>query len=148
MLQSYLRKLSQPILERIDIQVELEEVSFAEMTEPRSSSNVSDEQLQSQVQEMMEHQHTRQGVLNSRLEGERLLSSEQLAAAAMKLLEETAKRNLVSARSFVRILRIARTIADVEGSAQILDRHVAEAIGFRLLDRRTQKTIMGMSKAQ
>ena len=148
MLQSYLRKLSQPILERIDIQVELEEVSFAEMTEPRSSSNVSDEQLQSQVQEMMELQHTRQGVLNSRLEGERLLSSEQLAAAAMKLLEETAKRNLVSARSFVRILRIARTIADVEGSAQILDRHVAEAIGFRLLDRRTQKTIMGMSKAQ
>jgi len=147
MLQGYLRKLSQPILERIDIQVELEEVSFAEMTDRSTIGDLSDEHLQSKVQQMMELQHMRQGALNCRLEGETLMSSEQLAAQAMKLLEETAKRNLISARSFIRILRIARTIADLDGTAQILDRHVAEAIGFRLLDRRTQRTISGLANS-
>jgi magnesium chelatase family protein len=147
MLQGYLRKLSQPILERIDIQVELEEVSFAEMTDRSTIGDLSDEHLQSKVQQMMELQHMRQGALNCRLEGEILMSSEQLAAQAMKLLEETAKRNLISARSFIRILRIARTIADLDGTAQILDRHVAEAIGFRLLDRRTQRTISGLANS-
>ena len=136
MLQMYLRRLSQPILERIDIQVELEEVVVSDLTAPIEQSGEFDRKLRDQVIAVREMQQQRQAMLNSRLEGEALLAEELIDPHAVKLLEQTAKRNLVSARSFIRILRIARTIADIEQSVRTLDRHVAEAISFRVLDRR------------
>ncbi len=138
----YLRRLSQPILERIDLQVELEEIHLSELTDRSRSDDVGvdDREFQSTVSAAREMQHTRQGHLNCRLEGNVLLKGDMISSSAMRLLEHTAKKNLISARSFVRVLRMARTIADLARSSQIEDPHIAEAMSYRVLDRRRPKS--------
>jgi magnesium chelatase family protein len=141
MLQLYLRRLSQPILERIDIQVELEEVAISDLTLTTQNQSVSDSELRERVITLRSLQLERQESLNSRLEGEKLLSPDSIDRKALRLLEETARKSLISARSFMRILRIARTIADLEESLLTTERHLAEAISYRVLDRRQTRSL-------
>src|SRR5690606_8644507 len=84
-----------------------------------------------------QRQWARSGCENARLEGETLRRDAALPAAGQQLLDQAAERFGLSARAHDRIRRIARTIADLAGAESLEPAHVAEAIGYRLLDRQT-----------
>lgn len=133
---TYLRKLSQPILDRIDLHVELSPVSFAGIE--RSSlveQEASEAKLRSLVLRARTLQLDRQGKINSLLSGDEL-SRQLLAQRSVKvLLQQACEKKGLSARAYVRILRVARTIADLEGSSDLKNEHVIEALGYRSLER-------------
>jgi magnesium chelatase family protein len=78
----------------------------------------------------------RQGHANAHLEGPAVLERAQADAAALSLLNEAMRVLALSARAYHRVLRVARTIADLAGSEQVTAKHVSEAITLRQLDRR------------
>jgi magnesium chelatase family protein len=79
-------------------------------------------------------------MLNGKMSGRLIRHHCQLDSAGADLLRNAIDDLGLSARAHDRILRVARTIADLEGSADILDSHVAEAVGYRTLDRKLWKT--------
>lgn len=134
----YMNRISGPLLDRIDIQVEIEPVAFDEMAD-RSPSE-SSAAIRERVMKARAIQQARYASLpgihcnaqmNSRLLHEYAWPDEEGLA---KLKERMTRLNM-SARAFDRILRVARTIADLEASPTVLPHHIAEAIGYRSLDR-------------
>jgi len=133
---AYLRKLSQPILDRIDMHVELEAVPFAVMVNQTADKTGEKElALREAVCAARERQFTRQGGLNCLLGSKELFEHFQVPSGTLRLLEEAAGRHRLSARSYVRVLRMAATIADLDQSGAITREHIAEALGFRGLER-------------
>jgi magnesium chelatase family protein len=133
----YLRKLSQPILDRIDLHVELSAVPVGTIAQAGGpSDDGAQERLIRQVASAQQLQRERNGgVLNAHLPQEVLKKVAQLKADAVALLEKAAERLGLSARGYMRMLRVARTIADMEESAVVGTTHVAEAVSYRGLDR-------------
>jgi magnesium chelatase family protein len=138
-IQSYLKKLSQPILDRIDMHVELQAVPLESIG---SSSRDSDEveaaqtdQIISEIAIARDLQFHRQKALNATLDGKGILGSQSVDPKALNLLERSANRIGFSARTFVRLLRVGRTIADLDGESIIRTQHIAEAISLRSLER-------------
>lgn len=130
---AYLKKLSQPILDRIDLHVELDAVPLHAMT---SATTGTDDQLMvAAVVCARGIQHDRGGVINAHLAGQNLAAVLRPRPAALALLERACERSAISARGFMRILRVARTIADLDAAAEIAEHHVAEAVSFRSLER-------------
>ncbi len=133
---SYLRKLSQPILDRIDLHIELTPVAPSEMQATARDSIVQRENaLRTQVVAVRALQLERQGRVNALLPGQELLAGLKPAAEESRLLERACERRGLSARGYVRVLRVARTIADIEKSPSIQSRHIAEALSYRSLER-------------
>lgn len=131
--QAYLSKLSRPILDRIDVQVELQPVSFEALHgQPRPAASGD---LRSEVAAARELQWQRQGCLNAELSAKSLTESIYLDESARTLLERSMEKLGLSARGSVRVLRVARTIADLAQSKQILAAHLAEALSYRALGR-------------
>lgn len=133
-IQGYLRKLSQPILDRIDLHVELKAVPLEQMLYRRSGVEKGPDP-RSMVIEARQVQRTRGADLNAYLSGEEVAKIAPLDKSACSLLERGCSLLGVSARGYVRILRVARTIADLEAAQQISEEHIAEALQFRCLDR-------------
>jgi magnesium chelatase family protein len=133
--RDYLAKLSQPILDRIDLHVELEGVNVDELVWSEPLRSKSSEKIVSSVIGARERQLSRQGVLNSEISDGQLRSQVQVTEGARKLLSEAVKRLGISARGFTRVLRVATTIADLSQSATVTEDLVAEAISYRSLDR-------------
>lgn len=135
----YLKKLSQPILERIDLHVELSAVRLEQLAKPTSNSEkeakISNEDLRRRINAVRQRQLSRDGVLASRLELKSLSDSDRCNSKALKLLQDLAHNARFSARSFVRILRVAQTIADLAEEKCIDQNHVAEAVRLRALDK-------------
>ena len=137
-MQRYLSKISGPLLDRIDLHVDVEKVSFDELSTKRNGEKSSD--IRKRVIEAREIQTRRfmgvNGVhsnaqMNTKLARKicRIDSNgEQMLKKAMNTLG-------LSARAFDRILKVSRTIADLDRSEQILSNHIAEAIQYRSLDR-------------
>lgn len=136
----YLRKLSQPILERIDLHVELDEVPLAEIAASGKGviSGDTDRELLVRVAAAQSLQIEQRSMLNFQLTIDQLQEGGGMDDGARRLLDKVSQRNALSARSFVRVLRVARTIADLEGCEKLSDEHLSEAIGFRCLDRRAR----------
>lgn len=135
-IHSYIGRISQPILDRIDLHVELSAVPLAKMTErPSDDRRAEEEATRTVVRLARERQLQRSGTLNSRLSSVEMRETLCADPAALSLLEHAAQRTGLSARGYMRILRTARTIADLEGSAGVLPPHIAEAIQFRSLER-------------
>lgn len=134
--RDYLAKLSQPILDRIDLHVELEAVRIEELvwegSVPRGDES---EDMIPKVFEARRLQYERQAVLNCELSDSNLKSILCIQDTARRLLAEMVQRLGISARGFTRILRVARTIADIEGSAEITEEIIGEAISYRSLER-------------
>ena len=134
--QSYLKKISQPILDRIDLQVELEPVSISEVAERGGRGEEQKQQrLRNQIAEAHQRSLRRCGKKNAFLDNKEIFEHVRLSPAAQKLLEQAAKKGTVSARSYIRMLKVSRTIADLEASHEVSDAQVAEAIGLRGLER-------------
>lgn len=134
--RDYLAKLSQPILDRIDLHVELEAVNIEELVWEQEITRADEgKDLVPKVFEARRIQYERQAVLNCELSDSHLKSIIRIGDDARRLLAEMVQRLGISARGFTRILRVARTIADLDGCAEITDEIVGEAISYRSLER-------------
>ncbi|MBZ0098475.1 MAG: ATP-binding protein, partial [Taibaiella sp.] len=138
MVQRYLNKVSGPLLDRIDLHVEVTPVSFNELSSQKTSENSAS--VRERVIKARE-------VQAKRFEGhEGTYSNAQMSSKLLKeictintigqtLLKAAMDKLNLSARAYDRILKVSRTIADLEGSEDIKPEHLAEAIQYRSLDR-------------
>jgi magnesium chelatase family protein len=132
-LEQYRSRLSGPLLDRFDLHVEVPRVAFAEVAEPAGDGESP--ALRAVVDAARRLQLERGGRLNARLDSRGLWRVVQLGAAERTLLKRATDRWQLSARSALRVLKVARTIADLGGSEAVRGEHVAEALQLRLLDR-------------
>ncbi len=134
-IQAYLRKLSRPILDRIDLHVELDAVPLSAITAGECEGSDEDEKRHAAVLLARSRQYDRAKKLNSAVRSDEVSKLFSIRPEGLSLLERAAGRSGISARGYVRLLRVARTIADIEGDSAVLERHIAEAISFRCLER-------------
>ena len=135
---NYLGRISGPLLDRMDIQVEVGAVEYSQLT--GKAAGEPSKEVRRRVNEARKMQEARfkgQGMLTNAGMGPRQLEEHcKLNDAGHAMMEKTFKAFGLSARAYTRILKVARTIADLEGAAEISDRHLAEAIQYRVLDRK------------
>jgi magnesium chelatase family protein len=136
--QRYLNKVSGPLLDRIDLHVEVTPVTFDQMTETRKSETSTD--IQARVEKAREIQTTRFQEFpeihsNAMMPSQMVKELCQINDAGRVLLKTAMERLGLSARAYDRILKVARTIADLGGAEEIHLDHLAEAIQYRSLDR-------------
>ena len=134
----YMNRISGPLLDRIDLQVEIQPVSFDDMANTalaESSEDIRKRVIDARAVQQLRFQNEKgiycNAQMNSRLLHKYAWPDE---AGLAKLKDRMTKLNM-SARAFDRILRVARTIADLDRSDRVLVSHIAEAIGYRSLDR-------------
>jgi magnesium chelatase family protein len=132
-IERYRRKLSGPLLDRIDMHVEVPRVPYEVLQGPPGEAS---DIVRARVSHARERQQQRGNVLNSRLSNRQLESFCHLGEADRRLLQHAMERLQLSARAYHRILKVARTIADLAGRENIESIHLGEAIGYRQLDRR------------
>ncbi len=134
----YLSRVSGPLLDRLDLHIEVPAVPFDELSSARPGEPSA--QIQQRVNAAREIQNRRfagTGIAcNARIPASRLAEYCPLSEPVHRLLKESFDRLGLSARAYDRILKVARTIADLEGSPDILPRHAAEAVQYRSLDRK------------
>ena len=137
MVQKYLNKISGPLLDRIDIHVEVVPVAYGEL---------SSERLTEKSEKVRERVVAAREIQAKRFEGTAIYCNAQMSSKQLKIyckindtgnqLLKTAMEKLnLSARAYDRILKVARTIADLDNSENIETQHLAEAINYRSLDR-------------
>lgn len=136
--QKYLNRISGPLLDRIDLQIEVIPVPFEKMSDARPGE--SSEAIRQRVVAARRIQEERYrevpGIYcNAQMTSKLLALHARPDTAGLALLKNAMNRLNLSARAYDRILKVARTIADLEGSESILPMHLAEAIGYRNLDR-------------
>lgn len=139
----YMNKISGPLLDRIDLHVEIEPVAFDDMasTEPAESSAAIRQRVIAARRIQEERFRNEKGIYcNAQMNSRLLRKYAWPDAEGLARLKEQMERLNMSARAFDRILRVARTIADLDGSPSVLSRHIAEAIGYRSLDRASYGT--------
>ncbi|HEU4384351.1 MAG TPA: YifB family Mg chelatase-like AAA ATPase [Anaeromyxobacteraceae bacterium] len=132
-LARYRRRLSGPLLDRVDLHVQVPAVTAAALAE--AGSGEPSAAARARVERARGRQVDRAGVPNARLRGAALRRCAAPDAAGRALLAEAVDRLGLSARAHERILRVARTIADLEGVEAVRACHLAEAIQYRALDR-------------
>jgi magnesium chelatase family protein len=136
--QKYLSKISGPLLDRIDLHVEVTPVNFNELASDRPAEK--SELIRERVIKAREIQLERFGNkpdlhANAQMSSQMVREVCQINAAGQNLLKKAMEKLGLSARAYDRILKVARTIADLAGSPDIQLEHLAEAIHFRSLDR-------------
>ncbi len=137
-IQRYRTRLSGPLLDRLDLQVAGPRLAHRERADPDHGETSAT--LRTRVETARQRQRERfqgEGVhCNARMRPRHLQRYCRPDAAGVTLLEQVTDRLGLSARSYTRILKVARTIADLAGSEQITIAHLAEAVQYRSLDRR------------
>lgn len=136
-IQNYLKRLSGPLLDRIDIKIDVERVSFIEMTNKNleeSSAEIKkrvDRARQIQAERFAGTNVHSNAKMNSKMLGKFC----ELGEDAKNLLSLAFDKYHISARGYTRILKVARTIADLDGAKDISAAHVAEALAYRNIDK-------------
>src|SRR5213082_969489 len=139
MIQRYVSKISGPLLDRIDIHIDVPAVNYKEL---RGSASVDGSaQIRDRVMRAREVQLNRFAAAGERIYSNAQMGTRQIRACCElstdceRLLERAMTQQGLSARAHDRILKVSRTIADLEGVEQIESKHIAEAIQYRTLDR-------------
>ena len=134
----YLSKISGPLLDRIDLHVEVPVVSFSQLSQmkPGESSSAIRERV-IKARQIQQHRYKDyKGIYCNAQMTERMIHLfAEPDERSLDMLRTAMERLSLSARAYSRILKVARTIADLEGSEKIQSHHIAEAIGYRNLDR-------------
>jgi magnesium chelatase family protein len=132
----YLAKLSGPLLDRIDIHVEVPAVPYRELTGKHKGTDSA--AMRKQVEKAREAQKKRFGekTINARMDSKQLSQHAALSDTCLLLMKQAMDEMGLSARAYDKVRRVARTIADLEGAEKIDENHLAEAVQYRLLDRR------------
>jgi len=137
-IQRYTSRISGPLMDRFDLQVEVPVVPFKDLSKmkPGEPSAVIRERVLKARQIQEERFKPFKGVHSNAMMTERMLHEfAEPDAASLDMLRMAMERLKLSARAYSRILKVARTIADLEGSEKVEAVHIAEAIGYRNLDR-------------
>jgi magnesium chelatase family protein len=136
-IEKYLAKISGPLLDRIDIHIEVPAVPFKELSSERGGT--SSQSMREQVETARARQ--RQRFLKSRTRYNANMSTREirqhckLDESCFNLLKSSVNELGLSARAHDKVLRVARTIADLDGSESVLSPHISEAVNYRMLDR-------------
>ncbi len=138
--QKYLNKISGPLLDRIDIHVEVTPVSFAKLsdddTQTERSEKIRERVIAARLVQADRYKDDEDVIYcNAQMTSQHLRKYCEINVAGKNLLNKAMERLNLSARAYDRILKVARTIADLGGSTEIRIDHLAEAIHFRSLDR-------------
>jgi magnesium chelatase family protein len=131
-IQRYRARISGPLLDRIDLQVEVPRLGEGEIDGPGGEPSAA---VAERVAQARARQRAERGRFNAELGPDELNRHCALKQADRALLRQAMARFQLSARSYHRILKVARTIADLEGSLELTTAHVTEAIGYRSLER-------------
>jgi len=137
-IQRYMNRISGPLLDRIDIQIEITPVPFEEIS--KSAPGEPSERIRQRVIKARRMQEERfsdcKGIhCNAQMTERMIHKYAEPDAESVELLRTAMQRLSLSARAYNRILKVARTIADIEGTEHVGMAHIAEAIGYRNLDR-------------
>ena len=146
MLDRYRARVSGPLLDRIDLHVEVPRVAVTALAEetPGGESSATIRARVISARERQRARLTRLGVaVNAHVPGREVRRVCRIDARGRRLLEAASDRLGLSARGYTRILRVARTIADLAGEDEITTSHLAEAIQYRSLDRRAARSSYG-----
>lgn len=138
MVQRYLNKISGPLLDRIDLHVEVTPVAFSELSSQKNSENsvsVRDRVIQAREVQAERFKENPGVYANAQMSSKLLKDICVISPTGQNLLKTAMDRLNLSARAYDRILKVSRTIADLAGSADIRPEHLAEAIQYRSLDR-------------
>ena len=136
--QKYLSKVSGPLLDRIDLHIEVPAVKYKELSsrEPGESSERIRERVVGAREAQIKRFRGRKGIYaNANMQSKEIREFCRLDSAGEELLKMAITKLGHSARAYDRILKVGRTIADMAGSAEIRPEHVSEAIQYRSLDR-------------
>ena len=136
-MRAYRKRISGPLLDRIDLHISVPSVSYENLRDRRREE--SSEAVRARVnaaRRIQQERYAGRGIYsNAQLQPSMMAEFCTVTPEAQLLLEQAFSRLGLSARSYDRILKVARTIADLEGFGQIDQAHVAEAIQYRTLDR-------------
>ena len=136
--RKYLGKISGPLLDRIDIQIEVAPVEFDEMASnipAESSASIRERVVKARMLQLQRFKGEKGVHCNAQMSSRLIRKYAQPDADGMALLKDAMTRLNMSARAYDRILKVARTIADLAGEEDVKPRHLQEAISYRNLDR-------------
>ena len=136
-IQRYMGRLSGPLLDRIDIHVDVPALNYDEIS-GREPSKPTTAEVRATVQETRDRQRHRYNSgpnCNAYLDSQAIHKHCRLDSAANLLLENAMDKLGLSARAYDKVLRVARTIADIDGAETISEAHLAEAVQYRTMDR-------------
>ncbi len=139
MIQRYISKISGPLLDRIDIHIDVPAVNYKEMrstTEPENSAKILARVVRArEIQLARFSSGLKRLYCNAQMPPQAIRKFCELSADCERLLERAMAQQGLSARAHDRILKVARTIADLDDIPQLEPKHIAEAIQYRTLDR-------------
>src|SRR5882757_7071849 len=139
MIQRYISKISGPLLDRIDIHIDIPAVNYKEMrstNEPENSAKILERVIRARQIQLGRFSTGREKLYcNAQMSPRHIRAFCELSPDCERLLERAMTQQGLSARAHDRILKVARTIADLEGVPNIEPKHIAEAIQYRTLDR-------------
>ncbi|MFM9911572.1 MAG: ATP-binding protein, partial [Chitinophagaceae bacterium] len=136
--QKYLNKISGPLLDRIDLHVEVTPVSFSELSKKENSENsvsIRDRVIKAREIQAERYKQSEGTYANAQMSSKQLKEICVISQAGQTLLKAAMDKLNLSARAYDRILKVSRTIADLAVSEEIKVEHLAEAIQYRSLDR-------------
>ena len=130
-IERYQSKLSGPLLDRIDIHIEVPAISHRELQD-RTEATETSAQVKQRVVQAHQRQKQRRGKCNAHLNNREIEQDCLLQAEDQKVLQKSMEKMKLSARAYHRILKLARTIADLDNSESIQLHHLTESIGYRV----------------
>jgi magnesium chelatase family protein len=134
--EKYLAKLSGPLLDRIDIHVEVPTVPYRELTGKQQGTSSATMREQVNRARKTQRERFKSDTTNASMDTKQLKAFCDLSDSCLLLMKQAMDELGLSARAYDKVRRVARTIADIEGVERIAEHHLAEAIQYRLLDRR------------